>query len=67
MTAAPESTLPYPPLHKDKKFVVLSDWYVYLFLLLLGLAEMASIGMARLQLETLTTVRVACCSIYGIY
>ncbi|KAH9933028.1 HAD-like domain-containing protein [Fomitopsis serialis] len=24
--AAPESTLPYPPLHKDKKFVVLSDW-----------------------------------------
>lgn len=23
---APESTLPYPPLHKDKKFVVLSDW-----------------------------------------
>uniref|UniRef100_A0A0W0EX82 Uncharacterized protein n=1 Tax=Moniliophthora roreri TaxID=221103 RepID=A0A0W0EX82_MONRR len=24
--AAPESTLPYPPIHKDKKFVVLSDW-----------------------------------------
>ncbi|KAH9912319.1 HAD-like domain-containing protein [Epithele typhae] len=24
--AAPESTLPYPPLHTDKKFVVLSDW-----------------------------------------
>ncbi|EPT02183.1 hypothetical protein FOMPIDRAFT_1022985 [Fomitopsis schrenkii] len=23
---APESALPYPPLHKDKKFVVLSDW-----------------------------------------
>ncbi|EPQ50908.1 hypothetical protein GLOTRDRAFT_118248 [Gloeophyllum trabeum ATCC 11539] len=23
---APESTLPYPPLHKDKNFVVLSDW-----------------------------------------
>ncbi|EMD32203.1 hypothetical protein CERSUDRAFT_88125 [Gelatoporia subvermispora B] len=23
---APESTLPYPPIHKDKKFVVLSDW-----------------------------------------
>ncbi len=23
---APQSTLPYPPLHKDKKFVVLSDW-----------------------------------------
>ncbi|PIL30159.1 hypothetical protein GSI_07737 [Ganoderma sinense ZZ0214-1] len=23
---APKSTLPYPPLHKDKKFVVLSDW-----------------------------------------
>jgi 2,3-diketo-5-methylthio-1-phosphopentane phosphatase len=22
----PESTLPYPPVHKDKKFVVLSDW-----------------------------------------
>ncbi|KAF4618712.1 hypothetical protein D9613_009873 [Agrocybe pediades] len=22
----PESTLPYPPIHKDKKFVVLSDW-----------------------------------------
>ncbi|TFK46476.1 hypothetical protein OE88DRAFT_1687581 [Heliocybe sulcata] len=22
----PESTLPYPPLHQDKKFVVLSDW-----------------------------------------
>jgi hypothetical protein len=26
--AVPESTLPYPPLHLDKKFVVLSDWYV---------------------------------------
>ncbi|KAL5498907.1 hypothetical protein ACEPAH_1425 [Sanghuangporus vaninii] len=24
--AAPQSTLPYPPLHQDKKFVVLSDW-----------------------------------------
>jgi len=24
--SAPESTLPYPPVHKDKKFVVLSDW-----------------------------------------
>ncbi|KAF9066665.1 HAD-like domain-containing protein [Rhodocollybia butyracea] len=24
--APPESTLPYPPIHKDKKFVVLSDW-----------------------------------------
>ncbi|KAF7764060.1 hypothetical protein Agabi119p4_8597 [Agaricus bisporus var. burnettii] len=23
---APESTLPYPPIHRDKKFVVLSDW-----------------------------------------
>ncbi|KAH9029978.1 HAD-like domain-containing protein [Lactarius pseudohatsudake] len=23
---APESTLPYPPIHEDKKFVVLSDW-----------------------------------------
>jgi len=23
---APASTLPYPPIHKDKKFVVLSDW-----------------------------------------
>jgi len=23
---APKSTLPYPPIHKDKKFVVLSDW-----------------------------------------
>ncbi|KAH9478598.1 Pdp3-interacting factor 1 [Psilocybe cubensis] len=23
---APESTLPYPPLHQDKKFIVLSDW-----------------------------------------
>lgn len=22
----PASTLPYPPIHKDKKFVVLSDW-----------------------------------------
>lgn len=22
----PESTLPYPPIHTDKKFVVLSDW-----------------------------------------
>ncbi|KAI0253964.1 HAD-like domain-containing protein [Lactifluus subvellereus] len=22
----PESTLPYPPIHQDKKFVVLSDW-----------------------------------------
>jgi hypothetical protein len=24
--STPESTLPYPPIHKDKKFVVLSDW-----------------------------------------
>ncbi|KAJ7599585.1 HAD-like domain-containing protein [Mycena floridula] len=24
--AVPESTLPYPAVHKDKKFVVLSDW-----------------------------------------
>ncbi|KAK7691735.1 hypothetical protein QCA50_005135 [Cerrena zonata] len=23
---APHSTLPYPPIHQDKKFVVLSDW-----------------------------------------
>ncbi|KAH9970184.1 HAD-like domain-containing protein [Lactifluus volemus] len=23
---APESTLPYPPVHQDKKFVVFSDW-----------------------------------------
>lgn len=23
---APESTLPYPPVHNDKKFVVLTDW-----------------------------------------
>jgi hypothetical protein len=23
----PESTLPYPPIYTDKKFVVLSDWY----------------------------------------
>jgi len=22
----PESTLPYPPVHRDKKFVILSDW-----------------------------------------
>ena len=27
--AAPESTLPYPPIHKDKKFIALSDWSVY--------------------------------------
>ncbi|KAJ3508804.1 hypothetical protein NLJ89_g5552 [Agrocybe chaxingu] len=24
--SAPESTLPYPPIHEDKKFIVLSDW-----------------------------------------
>jgi len=24
--AAPESTLPYPPVYEDKKFVVLTDW-----------------------------------------
>lgn len=24
----PISTLPYPPIHKDKKFVALSDWSV---------------------------------------
>lgn len=24
----PASTMPYPPLHTDKKFVVLSDWLV---------------------------------------
>lgn len=28
--SAPKSTLPYPPIHKDKKFVVLSDWLVNL-------------------------------------
>ena len=26
--SVPESTLPYPPIHKDKKFIVLSDWFV---------------------------------------
>jgi len=26
LDTAPESTLPYPPVYKDKKFVVLSDW-----------------------------------------
>ena len=26
---APESTLPYPPVHKDKKFIALSDWSVH--------------------------------------
>lgn len=25
---APHSTLPYPPLHTNKKFVILSDWCV---------------------------------------
>jgi len=25
-TDIPQSTLPYPPIHKDKKYVVLSDW-----------------------------------------
>lgn len=29
--APPESTLPYPPIHTDKRFVVLSDWLVYAF------------------------------------
>lgn len=24
---APQSVLPYPPIHRGKKFVVLSDWY----------------------------------------
>ena len=28
MSDIPESTLPYPPIHKDKKFVVLTDWSV---------------------------------------
>jgi len=28
LSEAPESTLPYPPIHTDKKFVVLSDWSV---------------------------------------
>jgi len=27
----PESTLPYPPIHTDKEFVVLSDWLVCIF------------------------------------
>lgn len=26
----PESTLPYPPIHDDKPYVVLSDWWVWL-------------------------------------
>jgi hypothetical protein len=26
MSSAPHSTLPYPPIHTDKKFVALSDW-----------------------------------------
>lgn len=29
--AAPESVLPYPPIKKDAKFVVLSDWVCLLF------------------------------------
>ncbi|EKM57696.1 uncharacterized protein PHACADRAFT_158734 [Phanerochaete carnosa HHB-10118-sp] len=44
----PLSTMPYPPLHADKRFVVLSDWLVpfmvrpdglYTFLLLFHLLE----------------------------
>jgi hypothetical protein len=32
--AIPESTLPYPPVYKDKRFVVLSDWFSSTFLIL---------------------------------
>ena len=32
MTDIPESTLPYPPIHTDKKFVVLTDWSVWILL-----------------------------------
>ena len=28
MSDRPESSLPYPPIHPDKKFVVLTDWSV---------------------------------------
>ena len=28
MSDVPESALPYPPIHTDKKFVVLTDWSV---------------------------------------
>jgi len=24
-----ESTLPYPPIYKDKKIVIFSDWFVW--------------------------------------
>ena len=27
-TPAPVSTMPYPPVHTDKEFVILSDWLV---------------------------------------
>ncbi|KAF8655363.1 hypothetical protein AX16_003098 [Volvariella volvacea WC 439] len=30
---APESTLPYPEIYKDKKFVVLSDWLVNIWII----------------------------------
>lgn len=47
---APESTLPYPPVHVDKKFVVLSDWYVffaYLHSSMILLINDRDKGMAR--------------------
>lgn len=48
MSAAPASALPYPPIHKDKKFVVLSDWYAHLVhLFTITHRHRIAAGMAR--------------------
>ncbi|KAF7289848.1 hypothetical protein MIND_01359200 [Mycena indigotica] len=57
--AIPESTLPYPPVYKDKRFVVLSDWFVPLLPASLELRAQSKrhAGTERLQHKIPTTVR----------
>jgi hypothetical protein len=56
--SAPESTLPYPPAHKNKKFVALSDWSVHFPIPVFSASDSHEIiGMARLPPMIQTIVR----------
>jgi len=67
---APGSTLPYPPIHEDKKFVVLSDWLVGLLTLMRLPESHASffhcdlIGMGQLP-HSIQTIVCAANPSYG--
>jgi hypothetical protein len=62
---APESTLPYPPVHNDKKFVVLTDWYAFVVHFRsrchLSLDYPSIIGTARSRHMTRTIVSSSMC------